>query len=328
MTNKENSLRILRFDNPERVVAGLPCHVMAYHGVNHQALDDPQSSEDGHNRPAGEVWYDIWATGWVKEQAEYMGFPKFPPLDEPEKLKDYVWPNPDNPLICDKIHRSAAVFDKTCDCFLAGSHRDTLWEKAYMLVGMENMMMYFYTEPDFAKEVLHGIMNFQLGIAKHYLEEGIEVANCGDDWGTQSSLLFSPQIIEEFLLPEYKRLFSLYKGNGVLINFHSCGHIEPAVKYFIELGIDVINPVQVTANDLAAVYEKTNGKLSIAGAVSTALIMDGPIEDIEPTVRDAIRLLGKTGGYFCAPDQGMNFPEATYRAYQDALEKHCRYPID
>ena len=333
MTNRENALRILRFDNPERVMGGLPCYTMAYHGVNHQAYDDAYTVSDGHDRPLGEVWYDIWNTGWVKEQEAYMGFPKYPPLDSPDKLRDYCWPDPNDPRIYEKIYQRAASFDKSSDCFLAGAHRDTLWEKAYMLVGMENMMTYFYTEPDFAKEILHNIMNFQLGIAKHYLKAGIEVASCGDDLGTQQSTLFSPQIMEEFLMPEYRRLFSLYKEHNVIINFHSCGHIEPVIHYFIDLGIDVLNPVQATANDLRNLRALAGRKLSFAGAISTAVLMEGPVEAIDKAVCDTIALLGydtgeasgHAGGYFCAPDQGMDFPEVYYDAYVAALEKYAKY---
>ena len=92
-----------------------------------------------------------------------------------------------------------------------------------MLVGMENMMVYFYTEPEFAKEVLGRIMDFQLGIAKMYVENGAEVVRLADDLGGQTSLLMSREMIEEFLVPEYRRLIEFYKKHNVIIEFHSCG---------------------------------------------------------------------------------------------------------
>ena len=65
-------------------------------------------------------------------------------------------------------------------------------------------MCFLYTEPEAAREVFHRIMDFQLGIAKHYLKLGVEMAGMGDDLGTQAGLLFSPEILNDFLVPEYR----------------------------------------------------------------------------------------------------------------------------
>ncbi|MDD3867391.1 MAG: uroporphyrinogen decarboxylase family protein [Eubacteriales bacterium] len=274
--------------------------------------------------PVGSKWTDIWQTEWHKEHADVMGFPKGTPLDEPAKLAAYHWPDPDDERICGPIYQQAEAFAGG-DCFLAGSHRDTLWEKSYMLVGMEHMMEYFYDEPQFVREVLHRIMDFQLGIARHYLKAGIELAGLGDDLGTQQSLLLSPAIIEEFLIPEYRRLFDLYRQQGVLIEFHSCGHIEPLIDTFIDLGVDILNPIQATANNLRKLRQATQGKMALAGAISTATIMAGPPEKICSEVRETIQLLGAEGGYFCRPDQGMPFPADHLRAYEEALADYGTY---
>jgi len=145
MTQKENALRIIKFDHPEKVVRDIPCWNVSYHGVNHQSFDE--STNDGHWRPVGVKWFDIWGTGWVKDQPDVMGFPKENPLAIPEALANYTWPDPDDPRICEKIYKDATAFQQSGlkeELFLYGSHRDTLWEKSYMLVGMENMMYYFY----------------------------------------------------------------------------------------------------------------------------------------------------------------------------------------
>jgi len=326
MTEKENARRIIRFDHPEWVAGGAPCWGIGYHGVNHQSYDE--DGGDGHWRPVGVMWKDIWGTGWVKDQPDVMGFPRENPLSEPEIPSDYVWPDPDDPRICGKIYAGAAAYrdsGKTEEYFLCGSHRDTLWEKAYMLVGMENMMCYFYEEPEYAAEILHRIMDFQLGIARHYAAVGVEMVSMGDDMGTQCSLLFSREIFDRFLRPEYERLFSFYREKGVLINFHSCGHIEPLLDTFMDLGVDILNPLQASANDLSRVIAKTHGKMALQGGISTALLMDGPAEAIRNTVRDTIALLGKDGGYFCAPDQGMPFPKEHMEAMWEAVRDFGRY---
>lgn len=321
MTNRENALQIIRFGKPERVTAGWPDYGLNYLGCNHEGYDG-----GGDDLPVGSKWKDIWQTEWHKEYEGVMGFPKGNPLADMGSLKSYVWPDPNDERICGQIYDKAKGFPGG-DVFLSGANRDTLWEKAYMLVGMEQMMVYFHTEPEYAREILRRIMDFQLGIAAHYVSLGIEIAHLGDDLGTQHSLILSPVTIQEFLVPEYRRLFGFYKQHNILIGFHSCGHIEPILDVFMDLGVDMLNPIQATANNLAAVRRKTQGRMALVGAISTKTLLEGPAGRIREEVRRAIDTLGQNGGYFCAPDQGMPFPQAHYQAYLDALEEFGTYPL-
>lgn len=322
MTNRENAIKIIRFGKPDRIVSGLPAYTPCYFGCNHEGFDG--GSDD---MPVGSKWKDIWQTEFKKEHTDIMGFPVGNPLADMNNLKTYQWPDPDDERIYRQIYKMADKFPGG-DIFLSGSNRDTLWEKAYMIVGMENMMMYFFTEPDYAREILHRIMDFQLGIAAHYVSVGIEFAHLSDDLGTQGSLILSPDIINEFLVPEYKRLFEFYKKNNVMIGFHSCGHIEPLLETFMSLGVDVLHPVQATANNLSAVRRKTQGRMALAGGISTNTIMEGTIDKIREEVKSTIKILGAQGGYFCSPDQGLPFPKAHYEAFEKALEEFGRYPIN
>jgi uroporphyrinogen decarboxylase len=255
-----------------------------------------------------------------------MGLAKGNPLAEVAHLKEYRWPDPDDERICGRIYDAVEAYEGG-DQFLGGRHRDTLWEKAYMLVGMEAMMAYFYAEPAFAREVLHRIMDFQLGIAEHYIQLGVEVVQMGDDLGTQRGPLLGPKIVSEFLVPEYERLFRFYKKRGVLITFHSCGDVSSVLEPLMQLGVDVLNPVQATANDLDEVRSRTQGWMALQGAVSSATVMDGPVDRIVSEVRERIWQLGQQGGYFCGWDQGLPFPEEHTAALQEAIEEYGRYPL-
>ena len=321
MNARENALRIIRFDHPERVVGGPPIHNLCYHGCHHRGFNG-----GGHDCPVGTRWTDIWGTEWHKELDGVMGFPRGHPLADVSQLKRYGWPDPDDERIISKVYRMAQDFPGG-DQFLGGQHRDTLWEKSYMLVGMEALMAYFITEPGFVREVLHRIMDFQLGIAQHYLGLGVEFVSLGDDLGTQQGPLLSPEIVSTFLLPEYRRLFSLYKGHNVLISFHCCGNLDAVVDMFLDLGVDVLNPVQVTANDLDRVRGVTQGRMALSGAVSTATIMAGPPEQIVAEVRERLRQLGRLGGYFCGPDKGLPFPREHIDALWATVEKFGGYPL-
>jgi uroporphyrinogen decarboxylase len=319
---KENARRIIRFDRPERIVGGLPITYVCYHGCNHRGFD----GGDAHQGPVGSRWKDIWGTGWYKIKEGVMGLPEQCPLAEVSALRDYTWPDPDDDRLIGKLYRMAASFEGD-DRFLCGHHRDTLWEKAYMLVGMENMMVYFHREPAFAREVLQRIMDFQLGMAGHYSRAGVEAILLGDDLGMQTGPLLSPRIVQEFLVPEYRRLFRFYRERGVLISFHSCGNVEAFIETFIDLGVDVLNPVQASANDLDALRAETAGRMALQGAVNSATIMDGPADRICAEARERMWQLGREGGYFCGPDQGLPFPQAHVDALHSTVEAYGRYPL-
>jgi uroporphyrinogen decarboxylase len=318
---RENALRIIHFDSPECVVGGPPLYNLCYLGCHHEGF-----AGGGHDCPVGTRWTDIWGTAWHKELEGVMGFPRGHPLSQVSALAHYRWPDPNDERILAKLHRLAEEFSAG-DQFLAGQHRDTLWEKSYMLVGMENLMRYFHTEPAFVREVLGRIMDFQLGIASTYLRSGVEFVSFGDDLGTQQGPLLSPDIVAEFLLPQYRRLFRLYKEHGVLIGFHCCGNLDAVIDMFLDLGVDVLNPIQVTANNLDKIRERTQGKMALAGAVSTVTIMAGPPERIAAEVRERLWQLGREGGYFCGPDQGLPFPKEHIDALWAAVEEFGRYPL-
>ena len=114
----------------------------------------------------------------------------------------------------------------------------------------------------------------------------------------------------------------------VLIEFHSCGQIEPLLEMFIALGVDVLNPMQAYGPRPARVRAATQGRMALRGAVRSATIMDGPVERIAAEVRERIGLLGRDGGYFCGPDQDLPFPPAHLEELRRAVEQYGKYPLE
>lgn len=316
MTQKENFYELICFKNPQRIICKYPEYCLSYMGCNHE-----NSQGFGHHSPVGTTWVDIWGTTWHKDLEGVMAFPKAFPLENLENLDSFVFPDIDSDEIGGQIFRMRADYDDT-DKLLIGLHRDTLWEKAYMLVGMENLMVYIHAEPELVKNLLHRLMDFQLKAAEKYVAAGVEKVYMGDDMGTQHSLLLGEKIVYEFFYPEYKRLIDFYKGRNIITNFHSCGHIEPLLPMFIDLGIDILNPIQSTANNLSNVRKLTQGRMALQGGISSAILMSGTKEDIEKEVRLKIEILGSQGGYICCPDQGMPYPEENIAYMEEMVGKY------
>ncbi len=322
MTKTENARRIIRYDKPEQVVRDIPKHFVGYRGVNHESLD----GRFGHGSPIGSRWTDIWGVEWEKKQEGIMGYPISFPLSEPEDLAGYKWPSADDPMIYERIYQMAED-RKDPDTLICGSHRNLLFEKVEKLMSMENLLVYLYTEPEFVREIFERYTEFQLGIAKHYLAVGVDMIHCSEDLGTQNSTLISKEMLNEFLVPYYKRLFDFYKQYGVMIELHSCGHIEPFLDVFMDLGVDVLNPIQYTANDVENIRKITQGRMALHGGIRSDLLLDGTPAQIEAEVERMIKLLGKDGGYFCDIDQAMIYPKQNVEALDRAVAKYGKYPI-
>ncbi len=325
MTDRENALELIRFGRPERVAFGVPFRRVAYLGCDHRGYEG-----GGHHSPVGSSWTDIWGTVWRREHEGVMGFPRGNPLaDFPAAMKTYRWPDPDDERIVGRIYEQAATIrSEGCENHLVmGAHRDTLWEKAYMLVGMEAMMCAFYAEPHAARELLERIMDFQLGIARHYAAVGVELVSLSDDLGMQTGPLLTPHLVQEFLVPEYRRLFAFHKSHRVLVRFHSCGHVVHLLETFIDLGVDILNPIQATANDLEELRRITQGHLALEGGLNSEVIVAGPPQRIRRLVRRRLWQLGRNGGYFCQADQGMPWSPEHIEAAKEAVAEYGTYPL-
>jgi len=146
-----------------------------------------------------------------------------------------------------------------------------------------------------------------------------------EDLGTQSSLIVGPEIMEEFLLPEYERLLRLYREKGVILSLHSCGHIEPILPLLMKLGIHVLNPIQATANNLDNIRAVTQGRMALHGGVRSDIVLDGPMERIVEETKHRLRQLGRSGGYFCTVDQHMDFPPAHVETLGRTVQEFGRY---
>ena len=120
MNAKENALRNLHFDHPERITRGLPAYTLNYLESNGES-----SAGDGHESPQGTYWVDNWGTRWHKQLEGVMAFPCGFPLAELRSLKVYHWPDPNDERMCGQIYRMAKAFSGG-DLFLAGDNTLTL----------------------------------------------------------------------------------------------------------------------------------------------------------------------------------------------------------
>lgn len=323
MNAVENALRIIHFDQPERVVESVPVHNITFHG-SYEIPYDPDETPRG--LAVGESRRDIWGTVTTRRHDGPGGTEYHGALGRPDRLRGFDWPDPDDERICGRIYDMADRFPGG-DMWLSGGHACLIWEVAYKMVGMLNLLEYFYTEPAFVEDVFQHIGNFHMGLASHFEKLGVRSVGFSDDLAMQTGPFFGPDILERFFEPQYARVFGFYNHRDIIVGQHCDGNVLPLIDFFERVGLDILNPVQVTANDLAAVRERTQGRICLHGAVSNITISESTPEAVEMEVWRRIWLLGQTGGYFCCVDHSMPAPDSNRAAFHEAVEKHGRYPL-
>jgi uroporphyrinogen decarboxylase len=138
------------------------------------------------------------------------------------------------------------------------------------------------------------------------IEAGVDMIWAGDDFGSQNSLIMSPEMFDRYFAPRIKKMFDTFKAANpnIKLAWHTCGSVVPLVPKFIELGLDFLNPLQPMAKDMDAqnMSNLFKGKINFFGAVCVQDILpNGTPESIKAEVKRVAGILGKGGGYILAP---------------------------
>jgi len=248
-----------------------------------------------HDYPQGaKTLLDDWGVGFDMEQ-EGIYLTEHPLRAKPS-LSGYEGPDGTSPDLMEYARAIVPAYSK--DYVVASYQVTALFERAYALRDYENFLCDMLIEQDFAGELLEKITDYSVNVAKQYVSCGVQCGRIGDDYGTQHGMLFSPDTWRDLFKPRLKRIVDVYKENGLPVILHSCGDVRPIIPDLIEIGVDVLNPVQPEAmpiEDLAQTYGK---KLAFYGGISTQRVLNsGAEEEIYDEVRHVIKTLGSHGGY-------------------------------
>jgi uroporphyrinogen decarboxylase len=242
----------------------------------------------------------------MKPSALYVDVVKGP-LEDVESADDIdVYPFPDAyaPGRFDAAKRDIARFG--ADYFVIGDAELSLFELAWHLTGLEKYLIALMTEEEWVEKLNDKIEEWTLGIALQLASIGADAVWLGEDLGTQISLLIDPDLWRERFKPRYARMIKRLKEEypDLIIIFHSDGAVAPLIEDFIELGVDVYNPVQpnVPGSDPDHLKRTYGDRICFFGGVDQqALLPAGDAEAIRSTVISLAKTLGAGGGYLLAP---------------------------
>ncbi|MCI0499919.1 MAG: hypothetical protein L0Y36_09615 [Planctomycetales bacterium] len=271
---------------------------------------------------------DEWGIRWryVKNQfGVFTEIVSHPLAGDMSKLRQYKIPDPDRPTMYEEFRQMKGAYGK--DKWLIGSSQISIFEASWYLRGLDQFLMDMAVEPDYAAAVMDKVMQFPLAAAKNFIRLGADMVWFGDDVSMQTGMMISQQMWRQFLKPRYAVLFDECKKQNptVKIAYHSCGNCGLILDDMIEIGLDVLNPLQPRAIDPVAVKKRYGNRLALFGGLCVQEVMPhGTPQQITAEVKKLITECGRGGGYILAPAHHIqaDTPLENIRAfYKAALNK-------
>lgn len=220
------------------------------------------------------------------------------PLQEGD-IDLFPFPDPLWPGRFEAMARQAAA-EK--DRFVLFSLEWSFFERAHFLCGLEKFLVDMLLETARVERLLDRILAFNLAVIEQACQLPIDGVILGDDYGTQNGLMMNPKHWRRFFKPGLRRQFELIKRYGKAACLHSCGDISTIVPDLIEVGLEVLNPLQPEVLDLPRLKQEYGKDLCFYGGISTQVTLPfGTPKEVRAEVRNRIEVLGKGGGYIIAP---------------------------
>jgi uroporphyrinogen decarboxylase len=253
---------------------------------------------------------------------------------DPKALDDYPFPDPYNKSRVRHVKDSISqIIDSGKVVALMGSFGGStgIFEQAWYMTGMEKFLTDLYVNLPFAEALLDKQLEIHKGLWQNLLEEvgnDVDLACTGDDLGTQDRLLIPPQMYRDIIKPRQKELIDHIKRyTSAKIYYHTCGNVMDILDDLIEIGVDVLDPVQPKAMDTKILAEKYGNRLIFFGGIDEQEVLPfGTPEDIRNEVFLRFDTLGKNGGWIAGPAHWIQVdtPEENIIAMYEAIMK-CLY---
>lgn len=313
---KQNYLNVVRWNDPKAVYESGGVSMVAYFG---------SSPIDARPTPHTKQWRDFWGARWTDCEGEvYPDGPAIDAIDAMDELMVPDFPAMDN---FQRVRNHVERLDRD-ERLLCVMHPYFLYEKSINLLGAEELLMALAGEPDKAHAFLDRVMEAERNVARAYARFEPDCVVTMDDYGMQDRLVVSPAMWRTFFKPRLKQLIDLYKaevGEHVIFEHHSCGHVMPILEDLIEIGVNILNPIQSACNDLAEMRRRTSKRLVLAGGICGQHVLPfGSVDDVRQEVFAKLDLLWEGGGYVPFAEKTIGIPKANLDMVHTAVAEWQR----
>ncbi|MGO8694853.1 MAG: uroporphyrinogen decarboxylase family protein [Rectinemataceae bacterium] len=264
---------------------------------------------------------DYFGVVWNKTVDKTLGVVSEKTFSEP-KFGTFQFPATENLPVYSTILANNKRYPEAFHMLSIGF---SLFERAWSLTGMEELMVWMITEPSFVHDLLDRITLYNIALINQAADiGGIDCVHLGDDWGSQHGPLISPEMWREYVKPRFKRTCDAVKARGLALSLHCCGNVEALMPDIVECGVDVFDPFQPEAMDIWKLYRDFGNRLAFWGGLSVQSIFPyGTVQDVQIEGERLIREMGSNGGYILAPSHALtdDIPPQNIQAFID-LAKH------
>jgi uroporphyrinogen decarboxylase len=251
---------------------------------------------------------DEWGIGWeVHPYNTPFGAGSYTeiashPLANDSDIQSYQPPDPHRP----ELYKASAqmIQDFKDDYWIVGVTVTTIFETAWALRGLEQTLFDMSVNPDLANFLLDIPYHYHLSAARKLVELGVDMVWTGDDVGSQNQMMISPRMWRQYFKPRMANFISELKAlnPSLKIAYHSDGNIEPIIPELIEIGVDVLNPIQPASMDPAKIKKKFGDKLCFWGTIDEQHTLPfGTPDEVIHEVRQRLETVGYDGGLILAP---------------------------
>jgi uroporphyrinogen decarboxylase len=353
MTHRDRVITALDHQTPDRC----PMQISFTPEFSDRLRIDLNLAGDAHNPHGGGNTYELeraldedmlltsvgWANSYYKDSKEYTdewgvtfrpieyntkfgpgtytemaGFP----LAEDGAIEFYTPPDPDRPGLYSDAENLIRNFKD--EYYITGVTVTTIFETAWALRGLPALLMDFITNPDLAERIIDIPFQYHLAAAKRLTEMGVDMIWTGDDFGTQHGMVISPATWREFFKPRMAEFFSSLKSINpdIKIAYHSDGKIEPIIPDLIEIGLDVLNPIQPACMDPGKIKKQYGDKLCFWGTIDEQYTLPfGTPMDVRKEIAARIKTVGRNGGLILGPTHHVQLdtPLENFHAMHDTI---------
>lgn len=310
MNNKERVFTSLKHHQPDKIPYNISFTQKAYQNMIEYSGDRFEEQlnncfiilstekKNGWNEVKPDIWEDEFGVRWNRSIDKDIGVVSNCLISQ-DNINSYRFPDPENP---GRYEDFKSLIEKHNDKFVIAQIGFSLFERAWTLAGMENILMAMVAEPAFVHDLLDRILDYNMKVIEHACAYDIDGMLFGDDWGQQTGLIMGPQLWREFIASRVKEMYQYVKSKGKYVMIHSCGKVDEIFPDLIEAGLDVFNPFQPEVMNVFEIKKKYGNKLSFYGGISTQKTLPyGTVDETREAVRRMLYEVGRNGGYIAAP---------------------------
>lgn len=267
----------------------------------------------------GGMVQDMFGVVWDKgsQEGDFGIIPNY--LIKEATLDGYTFPEPDERLIREKCE--ALVANK--DLFTMYSIGFSLFERAWTLRSMEELLMDMIADPDFVDALMDKIVDYNLKVVDIVAEYPIDCIFFGDDWGMQQGLIMGYPLWKQFIKPRIRREYAHVKSKGMYVAQHSCGDCREVFPDLVECGLDIYNTFQPEVYDIDYFKKTFGNSITFYGGISTQRLLPfAKPDEVKAEMQRIIDVLANKGGYIIAPTHAMpgDIPEENVMAFLEVCQ--------